>query len=193
MKKALLTFFACLVAHAAFASASVDLGSPTSATPYDRFLFPVKHVLNHLGGEETSMERVRQLMHIGRAFRYSFTDPYVAATPEMTAATRSGDCKAKALWLADQINDPSVRFVIGKARSTSRMSHAWLMWQHDSRWWILDCTNLSEPIPADRVSSNEYIPFYSLSKNSEYRHHATETLFADGVATRGGHAPVASR
>ena len=38
----------------------------------------------------------------------------VAALPETTAARRSGDCKDKALWLASQLGDSDVRFVIGK-------------------------------------------------------------------------------
>src|SRR5207249_4998557 len=138
-----------------------------------------------------SLLRVRDLMRKGRSFRYSFIDPYLAALPNVTSYTHTGDCKAKALWLADQLNDPSVRFVIGKARASSRISHAWLLWQHDSRWWILDCTNLREPIPADRVSNREYIPYYSYAKTGTYRHRATQLLMADRIATRND-APVAS-
>src|ERR1043165_8259666 len=104
MKKALITLIALALSPIAFASAPLDLGSPASVTPYDSYMSPVKRVLSHLDSEETSMERVRQLMHIGRNFRYSFTTPYVAASPQTTAATRAGDCKAKALWLADQLN-----------------------------------------------------------------------------------------
>ena len=178
----------------AFAHTNIDLGSPAAATPYDPYMSPVKQVLTHLSNADNSMDRVRSLMHEGRAFRYSFTSPYVAATPDVTAATRSGDCKAKALWLADQLNDGSVRFVIGKARRASQMSHAWLLWQHDNRWWILDCTNNWDPIPADRVSSSQYIPYYSFAKNGEYRHQATQLLMAQSptvtVSTR---AEIAQR
>ncbi len=184
MKKALLLFLALTSASQLWASIPLDLGSLSGGTPYDRYMTPVKQVITHLEGEETSMARVRELMHVGRNFRYSFTDPYVAATPQKTAELRAGDCKAKALWLADQMNDESVRFVIGKARATSRLSHAWLMWQHDSRWYILDCTNNREPIPADRISASEYIPFYSYAKNGTYSHQATQ-LYADSGAHRG--------
>jgi hypothetical protein len=177
----------------ALAHTALDLGSPASATPYDPYMSPVKQVLTHLSNEDNSMTRVRQLMHEGRAFRYSFTSPYVAATPEVTASTRAGDCKAKALWLADQLNDGSVRFVIGKARRTSQMSHAWLMWQHDNRWWILDCTNNWEPVPADRVSSSTYIPYYSFAKNAEFRHRATETYnIADASSVAGNRNMIAA-
>jgi len=179
MKTLLLVLALAASQFSALAKAEIDLGLPASATPYDPYMSPVKQVLNHLSSDDTSMDQVRRLMHTGRAFRYSFTTPYVAATPGETAARRAGDCKAKALWLADQLNDESVRFVIGKARRTSQMSHAWLMWQHDSRWYILDCTNNWDPIPADRVSSNTYIPYYSFDKNGEYRHRATQVLVAD--------------
>lgn len=159
-------------------STNLDLGLPAAGTPYDPYMTPVKQVLTHLGTQDPSLDQVRHLMHEGREFRYSFTSPYVAATPEETATTRAGDCKAKALWLADQLNDENVRFVIGKARSSSHMSHAWLMWQHQSRWYILDCTNNWDPIPADRVASWEYIPYYSFGKGGEYRHRATQIMMA---------------
>jgi hypothetical protein len=190
MKTTLLALFGAVLSQICFAAAPLDLGLPAGYTPYDRYMNPVKSVLTHLETSQPTLDRVRMLMREGRSFRYSFTDPYTAATPNVTAVTRAGDCKAKSLWLADQLNDRSVRFVIGKARSSSRMSHAWLMWEHDSRWWILDCTNLREPIPADRVSANEYIPFYSFAKNGTYRHRATQMLVAD-VAAR-SNSPVAS-
>jgi len=178
---------------AGFARTNLDLGFPAAATPYDPYMAPVKEVLTHLSNGETSMARARSLMHEGREFRYSFTSPYVAATPEVTEATQAGDCKAKALWLADQLNDQSVRFVIGKARRTSQMSHAWLLWEHANRWWILDCTNNWEPIPADRVSSSQYIPYYSFAKNGEYRHQATQLLVAQAGVVTGGKAEIAQR
>ena len=183
MKTALLALLALSVAQIARAVAPVDLGAPSSSTPYDAYMSPVKNVLHQLNGEENSMERVRELMRIGRNFRYAFTNPYVASSPEKTAATRTGDCKDKALWLANQLNDSNVRFVIGKARRSSKMSHAWLYWKdQNNRWWILDCTNLREPVAADRVSSSEYIAFYSFSRQGTYRHGSTQLLAAQGVA-----------
>jgi hypothetical protein len=193
MKAALLAFTLLASQALAFAHTNLDLGFPASDTPYDPYMSPVKQVLTHLTNEESSMSRVRHLMHEGRSFRYSFTSPYVAATPAVTETTRAGDCKAKALWLADQLNDESVRFVIGKARRTSQMSHAWLMWQHDNRWWILDCTNNWDPIPADRVSSSQYIPYYSFAKNGEYRHQATALMVAQTGALTGSRGIVAQR
>lgn len=191
MKHALIFFVGFSFSQLAFGNAPLDLGYDAGTTPYDCYMNPVKRVLTHIDGNQTSLERVRELMREGRSFRYSFTDPYVAAMPQVTSTVRAGDCKAKALWLADQLNDPNVRFVIGKARANSRISHAWLMWQHESRWWVLDCTNLREPIPAERLSSREYIPYYSYAKTGTYRHRATQLLTADRVAARSD-APVAS-
>ena len=170
-KRTLLTLLLSL-ASVASSFASVDPGSPTVSTPYDRYLSPVKQVLTQLDGREGSLQRVRQLMRVGRGFRYVYTDPYTAATPEVTAATHAGDCKAKALWLAAQLNDSSVRFVIGKARAESTINHAWLLWTQDaSHTWILDCTNCSEPILAERAdTSREYIPTYSYGKGGSYRY-----------------------
>jgi transglutaminase-like putative cysteine protease len=159
-------------------SAALDLGAPAGASPYEPYMRPVKQVLGTLSGAAPSMDRVKGLLREGKAFRYSFTEPYVAATPEVTARTRSGDCKAKSLWLCDQLGDPSVRYVIGKARSTSKISHAWVMWNDGSRWWILDPTNTSKPIAADSTSRNEYIPLYSYDRHGCYRHAATQTFMA---------------
>jgi len=191
MKKSLLSLLSLLSLTAASFAVTLDLGAASSNTPYDRYISPVKSVLSRLDGGRPDLNRVSQLMHEGRAFRYSFTNPYVASAPEVTAAHRCGDCKDKALWLASQLNDPSVRFVIGKARSSSRISHAWLLWENNSRWYILDCTNNREPIAVDRVSSHEYIPYYSFTRNGTYRHAATQIMTAESVAGK-GKAPVAS-
>jgi hypothetical protein len=194
MKTTLLSAVAfCASQLVALAIAPVDLGSHAGPTPYDRYMSPVRNVLGSLDGSSPSIEHVRELVRKGRSFRYSFTNPYVASSPAATAARRAGDCKDKALWLADQLNDPSVRFVIGKARATSRISHAWLYWKDSSnRWWILDCTNLRNPIPAERVASNQYIPLFSYARNGSFRHSATQTYMADAVAGRTKAARVAA-
>ncbi len=101
--KIALTIIALLsVKIAAFAG--VDLGSPSSYTPYERYMAPVRNVMNTLGNsEKPSMEQVKALMHQGRSFRYHMANPYTPAAPEETARQRQGDCKDKALWLCDQL------------------------------------------------------------------------------------------
>jgi len=169
MKKALLTISLLLLTKLA-SFAAVDLGTATDHTPYDRFLTPVKEVFSEMHGEGASMDKVQTAMRTGRAFRYAHTEPYVPAMPQETASRHVGDCKDKALWLMDQIQDPSARFVIGKMTRGAKMSHAWVMWQHEGKWWILDCTMLNKPIAAEKVGANEYVPLYSYSRSSAFRH-----------------------
>jgi hypothetical protein len=187
-KIAQIAFSLCL-ALAGPTFAAFDLGAPAGASPYDPYMRPVKQVLGSLSGTAPSMDRVKLLLREGKSFRYSFTEPYLAAAPEVTARTRSGDCKAKSLWLCNQLGDRSVRYVIGKARKTSKISHAWVMWNDGARWWILDPTNASKPIAADSTSPTEYIPLYSYDRNGCYRHASTQIFIANGATA--GKPPVA--
>jgi hypothetical protein len=178
MKKTLLTAAALLLSQFA-AFAVVDLGTSTDHTPYDRYLTPVKEVFNTMHGEGATMEKVQAAMRQGRAFRYAHTEPYLPATPQETATRHTGDCKDKALWLMDQLQDPSARFVIGKMTRGAKLSHAWVMWQHDGQWWILDCTMMNRPIPAEKAGANEYVPLYSYSRATAYRHMDKVSTTAD--------------
>jgi hypothetical protein len=168
MKRFALTLLALAVTS--ITGFSLDLGMRSSGTPYDRYLGPVRTVLGSLDEHKADMGTVKKLMKQGRSFRYHLDDPYVPAMPAVTAREREGDCKDKALWLCDQLNDSSVRFVIGKATRRAKMSHAWVMWQNEGRWWVLDCTLKSEPIPADALSADRYIPLYSYTKGTCFRH-----------------------
>ncbi len=143
---------------------------PAVSTPYDRYSGTVRTVIARVNREPPSMTRVRALMDEAHDFRYRMAHPYLAALPENTAAARAGDCKAKALWLYDQLGDSSAFYVIGKTFKGAKSNHAWLYWRCDSRWWILDPTNRSTPIPADSIPNNRYEPWYSFGKGGAYRH-----------------------
>jgi hypothetical protein len=168
--KSLAVALIALIGNSFAAFAGIDLGLPSSGTPYDRYMTPVKTTLSSLGKNRPTMEAVSALMKQGRSFRYQMDNPYVAALPSETARTRTGDCKDKALWLCDQLNDSSVRFVIGKTHPSAKMSHAWVLWNDGSRYWILDCTLNRAPIAADKLPANRYIPQFSYAKGSAYRH-----------------------
>lgn len=190
MKISILSLAALLLSS--FASqAAVDLGSSTRSTPYDSYMSPVKQVFASLHGEGASMDRVNSLMREGRGFRYAHTDPYNPATPQQTASRKVGDCKDKALWLCDQLQDSSARFVIGKMKRNARISHAWVMWQHEGRWFILDCTMNSAPIAADKVGNDDYVPLYSFTKGAEFRHTGNAGSVASVAAK--SKAPVAAQ
>jgi hypothetical protein len=182
--RALLSVSLLLAGASVLSAKPVDLGTPSGGTPYDRYMAPVKSVLSSLSSQQSSdLDEVRKLMRTGRGFRYSFDTPYVPNMPEVTAKRRAGDCKDKALWLASQLGDANVRFVIGKSRASSKMSHAWLYWKDSTgKWWILDCTYHQAPIAADKVSASSYIPTYSYGKGSSFRHGASGNLAA--VASR---------
>ncbi len=177
MKLSLLTLSALFLAKLS-AFAVVDLGTHAAATPYEAHMQPVKQVLQAIPSQSAPMERAQELMRIGRGFRYSYTSPYTPALPSETATTHAGDCKAKALWLCDQLGDENVRFVIGKAVANSKISHAWVMWKNEGRWWILDPTNVSRPLAADTMSASRYIPLYSYDKSGAYRHSQTAAYAA---------------
>jgi hypothetical protein len=156
----------------ATASYAVDLGSSTSRTPYDPYMGPVFSVFGRLGGAQPDQAQVEQWVREGRAFRYSFnkSEPYRPQTPQETESSRAGDCKAKSLWLASKIDSRKVRYVIGKAKRVSNMSHAWLIWEGPDGWLILDATLYSRPLDPERVSSNEFLPIYSYAPSGKYAH-----------------------
>ena len=153
---------------------SLDLGSPTGHTPYDQYLGPMWGVMHHLGGAQPDVDTVDKLVGEGRAFRYSYNkeQPYIPQTPDVTESTHSGDCKAKALWLASKMGTRNVRFVIGKASASRPINHAWLIWESPEGWLILDATMLSRPLAPEHCSSAEYIPNYSYSPDGKYAHAA---------------------
>jgi hypothetical protein len=147
-----------------------DLGKPTSSTPYDRYLGPVRTTMSSLGNNRPPMDLVEQYVRTGRGFRYYMKHPYFPQTPTETEATRAGDCKAKSLWVAYKMDDQTLRFVVGRARAESGMLHAWLLWKDASGWWILDATKFSRPLNFDRLGPQEFIPYYSYSANGEFVH-----------------------
>jgi hypothetical protein len=189
MKNITLSLLALLLTKFT-ACAVVDLGSATDHTPYDHYLTPVKEVFNTMHGEGASMDKVQALMREGRAFHYAHIEPYYPAAPEVTAARHTGDCKDKALWLMNQMQDPSARFVIGKMTRGAHLSHAWVMWQHEGQWWILDCTMMSRPILADKAGVNDYVPLYSYGRSANFRHSDKAGLTADVAGKK--QSPVAS-
>ncbi len=153
---------------------------PASFTPYDSYLGTVRTVIANLDGRHANMLTACELMRAGRRFRYLMTDPYRAQSPAETEAKHAGDCKSKALWLYDQLGDPSAYYVIGKLERRSRTSHAWVYWRCDGRWWILDPTDRATPISAESVASHRYVPYYSYSPAGTFRHKATSLILAMG-------------
>jgi hypothetical protein len=146
-------------------------------TPYDRYMLPVNNILQHLNGASPDFTRVEELLSTAYGFDYAFEGPYIFATPEETEARRAGDCKAKSLWLAKAMNDPSIRLVVGRASGKSNMYHAWLLWKNSNRWWILDPAKSFSPIPSEQVRQDEYIGSYYYDRTGSYSYTATMHYF----------------
>jgi len=151
---------------------ALDLGSSTGKTPYDPYLGPMWSVFGKLGGAQPDPAQVEKWVSEGRGFRYSFSksQPYVPQSPEQTESTRSGDCKAKSLWLADKMDSKKVRFVIGKFKQGDAQSHAWLIWNSPDGWLILDATMYSRSIDPARLSPREFQSIYSYAPSGKYAH-----------------------
>lgn len=158
--------FAAVIGEAARASRySLGPYPPGKNELYNR---PVRLVLTTLAGERPSMERVRQLLETAHSFRYALTDPYRAALPNETDRLRSGDCKAKSLWLIEQMGDRRVRYVIGKIHRSSALHHAWVEWHDGEQWWILDPTNTVTPIAVESVGRSDYVSLYRYSPEQDW-------------------------
>lgn len=159
-----------LLCQISAAFADIDLGQKVGSTPYDRHMSIVREVLK-AADSKASMNDICKFMFMGRKYSYLESKDYKPAPPETTERRKGGDCKDKALWLAKKLNDPSVRFVIGMARSDSAIGHSWLYWKDsESRWWILDCTNRRHPVLAESLSTDQYIPCYSYTRDGAFRH-----------------------
>ena len=91
-----------------------DLGSSTGSTPYDKYFDRVFSTLSSLSTNQAPLDQVNEYMKTGRGFRYYMKTPYVPQTPQETESSRSGDCKAKSLWVAYKMDDRKVRFVVGR-------------------------------------------------------------------------------
>jgi hypothetical protein len=165
----------------------------TTFTPYDRYFNSVRAVIANMEPREATMVTACHLMKVGHSFTYLSRDPYRPDPPRLTEAKRAGDCKSKALWLYDSLADAGALYAVGKAEKNADTSHAWVYWRSGGRWWILDCTDRSDPIAADTVASDRYVPYYSFGKSGTYRHKATwlnptEKTPAGPTAAVGTHA-----
>ena len=175
--KRILLLLSAFVALSLPLSAEVDTGRPTSGTPYDRYLGPVRQVLGRSGGAPT-VDEVRSQLRTARRFRYYYdkSEPYIPQAPEVTESRQQGDCKAKAVWLASKMGDPKARYVIGKMLPNSRISHAWLLWSNGGTWLHLDPTNETDLLDAERIVGRKLIPQYSYTSSSTYSHPTYEEL-----------------
>ena len=70
------------------------------------------------------------------------------------------------------MDDRKVHFVVGRIKSVSGMSHAWLLWKGAGGWWVLDATMYSRPLNVARLGPSEFTPLYSYTAGGKYVHSA---------------------
>jgi hypothetical protein len=170
MKTRTLIALLALLSASSSLSPAQDLGRSVGSTPYDRYFGPIRAILAELGSNSPSIELVNELVKTGRAFRYVMKNPYVPQTPAETEASKAGDCKAKSLWVASKMDDRSIRFVVGRVKSVTGMSHAWLLWKGPEGWLVLDATMYSRPLDLARLGPQEFTPLFSYTASGKYVH-----------------------
>jgi predicted transglutaminase-like cysteine proteinase len=85
-----------------------------------------------------------------------------------------GDCKDEAIWLYSRLlkkGFKDIRLVIGKYRSTDILFHAWVVWYHGSRVFILDPANQGTIRELKDFPSDYYRPYYSHYYTAKWRNH----------------------
>ena len=80
---------------------------------------------------------------------------------------------------------------IGKTFKGVKSNHAWVYWRCENRWWILDPTNRSAPVPADSLPDDRYVPYYSFGQQGTFRHRATWIFMANTPVAPAVSAPAA--
>jgi len=168
------TFVALLALLSATSSLAPaqDMGRSTGSTPYDKYFDRVFSTLSSLSSNDAPLDQVNEYMKTGRGFRYYMKTPYIPQTPQETESSRSGDCKAKSLWVAYKMDDRKVRFVVGRIKSVTNMSHAWLIWKGPTGWMVLDPTFYSRPLDMARLGPGEFTMLYSYTGGGKFVHGA---------------------
>lgn len=179
MKKTLLL----LTAIIGFSSASCFADAlllTVNATPYDRQMERIRPVLTTSGSasDHTSLAVVNQWMSDLRDIPYGYQ--MIWKTPSEVESRNPSDCKGKAVALYQRMRAngaSNVRLVIGKRAPTSRMTHAWLVWETNNGSFVLDPTFNYSATRAEKVGRNAYVPLYAFAGTKKFRA-ATASLVA---------------
>lgn len=168
----------CLSTASCFASA---LLLPVDSTPYDRQMNRIRPVLLAKGansGHDLPLAVVNQWMGDLRDIPYAYHMEW--KTPSEVGSGAPADCKGKAVALYERMQSSgakNVRLVIGKRAPTSRMTHAWLVWETARGTYVLDPTFHWAACRAEDVDAGSYVPLYVYAGSRKYRS-ATAPLYA---------------
>ena len=176
---ALAATMICLSTASCFASSmflSVD------ATPYDRQMSRIRPVLltKNSASQQVSMSIVNHWMEDLRDIPYGYQ--MIWKTPDEVESRQPADCKGKAVALYQRMQAngaKNVRLVIGKRAPTSRMTHAWLVWETQNGSYVLDPTFNYMATRSEQLGKNSYVPLYAYAGNQKFRAASTQTLVAN--------------
>jgi predicted transglutaminase-like cysteine proteinase len=73
----------------------------------------------------------------------------------------------------------NVRLVIGKRLPTSRVTHAWLIWETDNGSYVLDPTFNWMACRSEQIGKRSYVPLYAYAGKKKFRAASTEGLLAN--------------
>lgn len=153
-----------------------------SSTPYDSQMTRIRPVLEssrpETGSHPVSLSIVNHWIEDLRGIPYRFSN--VWRTPAEVNSDALADCKGKAISLYERMRArgaDSVRLVIGKRTSLSRITHAWLTWETSGGTYILDPTIKWAACPIERLDQGAYVPLYGYAGTQKFRA-ATTLLLA---------------
>lgn len=176
---ALLVGVVCLVSASCFAASSVFM--PVESTPYDRQMSRIRPVLlaSKATSGQVSLATVNQWMEDLRGIPYAYHLEW--KTPAEVTSGAPADCKGKAVALYERMQARgarNVRLVIGKRAATSRMTHAWLVWETDEGEFMLDPTFNWMACRSDTLGERSYMPLFAYAGSKKYRAASASQLYA---------------
>lgn len=176
---ALVISIFCLASIPCFAS---TLLLPVQSTPYDRQMSRIRGVLTtgkNSASRDLSVATVNAWMGDLRSIPYGYHIEW--KTPAEVGSGAAADCKGKAVALYERMQASgatNVRLVIGKRAPTSKVTHAWLLWQTGSGEFVLDPTFNWMACRAESVGRGSYLPYYAYAGARKFRAAETPSLYA---------------
>ena len=168
---ALIATIACFSMASCFAS---SLFLSVDSTPYDRQMTRIRPILVSAKGTSASrpvsLSIVNHWMEDLRDIPYGYQMEW--KTPSEVESREPADCKGKAVALYQRMQAngaTNLRLVIGKRAPTSRMTHAWLVWETPSGSYVLDPTFNWMASRAETISDSSYVPLYAYAGTKKFR------------------------
>jgi predicted transglutaminase-like cysteine proteinase len=129
--------------------------------------------------QQISVSQVNQWMGDLRDIPYGYHMEW--KTPSEVKTRQPADCKGKAVALYERMQASgakNVRLVIGKRAPTSRVTHAWLVWENSGSTYVLDPTFNWMACHSEQIGEGSYVPLYAYAGSKKFRA-ASSTLYVN--------------